>query len=149
MSEYPLADIGNGHSYQLWQVNHGPVTLENSLCNNESPCQGHFLSLSLLLQRYKNFFQGLEVVVIVPPDGRAGDLHALLDTKRHTTVCNDNIATLAESRDDGDSRGKALRVEDSVLSTQEVSHLALQVKMHIWKGLSAPEYHKSIGVTHQ
>lgn len=108
--------------------------IEYAFRDDESPGQRALLLAALLLHALQNLFEALQVVVVVPPNGAARDLESLLDGKIDTTVRNDNVTALAESRDHRANGSERLGIDNRRLRAQEVSNVLLQLDVHICSG---------------
>ena len=99
-------------AYKLGQVRHSAVVIKDTLRDDEPTSKRRLALLPLLLDALENVLKALHVIVIIPPDRAPRDLETLLNSEVHAAVCHDDIATLAESRNNrGDSRER-LRVND-------------------------------------
>ena len=87
--------------------------VEYSLSDNEATRERSLLLPSFLLCTLKHLFQALHIVVIKPADCAARDLQALLNGKVDTSVSDNDIATLAERRNDGGNRRESLGIDNS------------------------------------
>jgi hypothetical protein len=122
-------------AYQLRQVNHVANVLEQALGDDEAPRQR--LPGLLLDQVLEHVLEVLHVVVLVPLDGAAADLHALADGKVDGLVGDDDVAALAERGDDAGDGGKGLRVDDARRHAQVRRDVCLGLHVHVLRAVEA------------
>ena len=119
---------------QLGQISHFPITFKNTFGDNEATCQRTLALLSLLLHADKNLLEALEIIVVIPPDGRTRDLDTLLNGKVHRAIRDNDISPLAEGRNNrGDGR-EPLRVKDRCLRSQKFRNIAFQINVYVYLG---------------
>lgn len=75
--------------------------VEDALSDNESPGERTPLLPPLLLRAFKDLFQTLHVVVVIPTDRAPRNLKTLLNSEVDTAVGDDNVSTFAKRGDDG------------------------------------------------
>lgn len=69
--------------------------------------------------------------MLIPPYGTPRDLQPLLDRKIHCLVRDDDIAPLAERRDDAGDGRERLRIYNARGHTQELCNVPLNVHVHV------------------
>lgn len=116
---------------QSGQIDHFPITFEDTFCDNEATCQLTLALLSLLLYASKNVLEALEIIVVKPPNRRARYLDTLLDGKVYRTIRDNDIPSLAESRNDRRNGRESLRVNDRCFRSQEFRNITFQVKVYV------------------
>jgi hypothetical protein len=121
------------NTYKFGEINHLAVLLEDALSDDEPASQGPPLLLTLLLDSLQDLLKTVDVVVVVPPYGRAADIDTLLNGKVDTTVGDNDISTLAEGRNDGGNGREVLGVEDSILCAEEVGNVTLECEVDVWR----------------
>jgi hypothetical protein len=89
--------------------------IEDTFSDNETSCQRAFLLASLLLSALENLFEALHIIMIVPTNRASRNLKTFLNSKVDTTVCNDDVPSLAEGGNDRRDGRKRLRISDSSL----------------------------------
>lgn len=80
------------------QIHDLTIHLEQRLGDNKAACEG--LSSVVILDASQNTLQIIQVIVVIPVDGRAGDLDAPLYGKVDTAVGHNDVASFGESSED-------------------------------------------------
>lgn len=122
----------NHLTYQSGQIDHFPITFEDTFCDNEATCQRTLTLLSLLLYADKNVLEALEIIVVIPPNRRTRYLDTLLDGKVYRAIRDNDITSLAESRNNRGYSRESLGVKDGCLRSQKFRDITFQVKVHVY-----------------
>jgi len=90
--------------------------------------------------------------VVEPADDAARDLEALLNRKVDVPICNDDISSFGEGRDDGRNCRECLGVENSIFRSKEIRDVFLEVGMNVdcavetcWTATSETVFPESLG----
>lgn len=117
--------------YQFRQVGHRTVAFENSLGDDEPTCQWSPTLSSLLVNAFQDLLKALHVVMVEPADCAARYLEALLNREVDVPVCNDDISSLGEGRNDGRNCREGLGVENGVFCPEEICNILLEFGVNV------------------
>jgi hypothetical protein len=124
------------HTYKFGEINHLAILLEDALSDDEPASQGPPLLLTLFLDSLQDLLKTVDIVVVVPPHGRAADVDTLLNSEVDATVGDNDIPTLAEGRNNGGDGREVLGVEDSILCAEEVGNVTLECDVDVWRSFN-------------
>jgi hypothetical protein len=122
-----------GGTYQFGQINTISHCLEQPLSDNESSSQ-RFLGL-LLHNLLQDSLQVLHIVVLIVPNRTPADLKPFSNSIIDRPIRNNDIASLAERRNDTRDRRESLRINNAPLSTQARSNVRLRLHVYILRAV--------------
>ena len=118
-------------TYNLGQVHHCAVVLENTLGDNELSLEGSTLPLGFLVDDFQLSLQISHIVVFIPLDGASRDLKSLLHSKVDRLVRYDYVSSFCERWNDrGDGRER-LRINNDRFDADETGDIVFQLGMDV------------------
>jgi hypothetical protein len=86
------------------------VSLEDTFCDYETSCERSVAFATFLFDTLEDVLKALQIVVIEPADGGAGDLQAFLNGKVDASISHDDVATFCKCSNGRGNCGESLRV---------------------------------------
>lgn len=118
-------------THQLGQIRHGTIVLEDTLSDDELSCEWELLLLDLLGHRLYDLLKTSQIIMIVPPHSRPREFDTLMNGKVDTAICDNDVATFAEGRDDRRDGAERLGVDNGGFCAEERCQVAFKVLVKV------------------
>jgi hypothetical protein len=112
---------------QSEQIDHLAGVLEQCFSNDKPSGKRPFL----FRQLREHSFQIIQVVVLEPPNDTTRSVYTLPNGEIDSTVCDDNVASLAKGRDHATDGRETLRIDDGAFGPVMRRDVPLQVEMDV------------------